>query len=44
VEAHEGDAGMTGKRKTKKHWGSTLDDFLKDEGIYEEAKSKSPRR
>jgi antitoxin HicB len=26
------------KRKT--HWGSTLDDFLKEEGIYEEAKAQ----
>jgi len=25
---------------TKKHWGSTLDDFLKEEGIYEEAKTQ----
>ena len=31
---------MTGKRKTKRHWGSTLDDFLKKEGIYEEAKTQ----
>jgi predicted XRE-type DNA-binding protein len=31
---------MTGKRKTKRHWGSTLDDFLKEEGIYEEAKTQ----
>jgi antitoxin HicB len=22
----------------KRHWGSTLDDFLKEEGIYDEAK------
>jgi predicted XRE-type DNA-binding protein len=28
---------MTGKRK---HWGTTLDDFLKEEGIYEEAKTQ----
>ena len=28
---------MTAK---KKHWGSTLDDFLKEEGIYEEAKTQ----
>jgi DNA-binding Xre family transcriptional regulator len=28
---------MTAK---KKHWGSTLDDFLKAEGIYEEAKGQ----
>jgi predicted XRE-type DNA-binding protein len=26
--------------KTKKHWGSALDDFLKEEGIYEEAKTR----
>jgi hypothetical protein len=26
--------------KTKKHWGSTLDDFLKEEGIYDEAKAQ----
>jgi predicted XRE-type DNA-binding protein len=26
--------------KTKKHWGSALDDFLKEEGIYEEAKTQ----
>jgi predicted XRE-type DNA-binding protein len=29
---------MTAKKK--RHWGSTLDDFLKDEGIYEEAKTQ----
>ena len=29
---------MAVKRKT--HWGSTLDDFLKEEGIYEEAKAQ----
>jgi antitoxin HicB len=29
---------MTAKKK--RHWGSTLDDFLKDEGIYEEAKAQ----
>jgi DNA-binding Xre family transcriptional regulator len=26
--------------KKKTHWGSTLDDFLKEEGIYEEAKTQ----
>jgi antitoxin HicB len=26
--------------KKSKHWGSSLDDFLKDEGIYEEAKTQ----
>jgi len=26
--------------KTKRHWGSSLDDFLKEEGIYEEAKTQ----
>ena len=26
--------------KKKTHWGSTLDDFLKEEGIYEEAKAQ----
>ena len=26
--------------KTKKHWGSALDDFLTEEGIYEEAKTQ----
>lgn len=29
---------MTARKK--RHWGSTLDDFLKDEGIYEEAKAQ----
>jgi predicted XRE-type DNA-binding protein len=29
---------MTAKKS--KHWGSTLDDFLKEEGIYEEARSQ----
>jgi DNA-binding Xre family transcriptional regulator len=29
---------MTAKKK--KHWGSTLDDFLTEEGIYEEAKAQ----
>jgi DNA-binding Xre family transcriptional regulator len=29
---------MTAKKS--KHWGSTLDDFLKEEGIYEEAKTQ----
>ena len=31
---------MTGKRKTKRRWGSTLDDLLKEEGICEEAKTQ----
>jgi antitoxin HicB len=26
--------------KKRKHWGSSLDDFLKDEGIYEAAKTQ----
>ena len=26
--------------KKKTHWGSTIDDFLKEEGIYEEAKAQ----
>lgn len=26
--------------KTNKHWGSTLDNFLKEEGIYEGAKTQ----
>lgn len=26
--------------KKKMHWGSTLDDFLKEEGIYDEAKNR----
>ena len=26
--------------KKSKHWGSSLDDFLKEEGIYEEAKTQ----
>ena len=26
--------------KKRTHWGSTLDDFLKEEGIYEEAKTQ----
>lgn len=34
---------MTAKTKTKKHWGSTLDDFLKEEGIYEEAKTQAAK-
>lgn len=29
---------MTARKKT--HWGSTLDDFLKEEGIYEEARAQ----
>jgi hypothetical protein len=32
---------MTAK---KKHWGSTLDDFLREERIYEEAKAQVARR
>jgi antitoxin HicB len=31
---------MTVKSKTKRHWGSTLDNFLKEEGIYGEAKTQ----
>lgn len=31
---------MTVKTKTKRHWGSTLDDLFKQEGIYEEAKAR----
>jgi hypothetical protein len=26
--------------KKRTHWGSTLDDFLKEEGIYDEAKTQ----
>jgi antitoxin HicB len=26
--------------RKSKHWGSSLDDFLKDEGVYEEAKTQ----
>ena len=26
--------------KKSKHWGSSLDDFLKEEGIYDEAKTQ----
>jgi DNA-binding Xre family transcriptional regulator len=29
---------MTAKKK--KHWGSTLDDFLREEGVYEKAKAQ----
>jgi hypothetical protein len=31
--ANEGDATM---KKENPHWGSSLDDFLKQEGIYDE--------
>jgi antitoxin HicB len=34
---------MTGKR-TSKHIGSSFDDFLKDEGIHEEAVENTARR
>lgn len=27
-----------------KHWGSTLDDFLKEEGIYDSAKEEAATR
>jgi len=27
---------MTAKRKKKPHWGSTIDDFLEEEGVLEE--------
>jgi predicted XRE-type DNA-binding protein len=37
VEADEGDEAMTPAGRNK-HWGSSLDDFLKEEGVYEEAK------
>jgi hypothetical protein len=33
-----GDGGMSNKNQ---HWGSTLDDFLREEGIYEAAKAKA---
>src|ERR1022692_3508990 len=33
AQAHEGDARM---KKKNPHWGSSLDDFLKEEGIYDE--------
>lgn len=32
---------MSGKNK---HWGSTLDDFLHEEGIYDEAKAEAVTR
>ena len=33
-----GDGGMSNKNQ---HWGSTLDDFLHEEGIYGAAKAKA---
>lgn len=35
---------MSEKRKKNKHCGSTLDDFLKEEGIYESAKIEAVTR
>lgn len=35
---------MSDKNKTNKHCGSTLDDFLKEEGIYESAKIEAVTR
>ena len=32
------------KRKTNRHWGSTLDDFLDEEGIREAAKAEALTR
>lgn len=31
-------------RKKNQHWGSTLDDFLREEGIYEAAKGEAVTR
>ncbi len=36
-----GDGAMSGKNQ---HWGSSLDDFLKEEGIYEAAKAEAVMR
>ena len=30
--------------KTNPHWGSTLDDFLKEEGIYDAARAEAVTR
>jgi antitoxin HicB len=35
---------MSEKNKTNKHCGSTLEDFLKEEGIYESAKIEAVTR
>src|SRR5208337_1777549 len=40
--AHEGDAGMSGKKNP--HWGTTLDEFLGEEGIREAAKTEALTR
>jgi DNA-binding phage protein len=40
-EADEGDDIMSEKNQ---HWGSTLDDFLREEGIYEAAKTEAVTR
>ena len=37
----EGNAPMSEKNQ---HWGSTLDDFLREEGIYEAAKTEAVNR
>jgi antitoxin HicB len=42
VQAAEGAATMSKKRGTgKKHMGSSIDDFLKREGIFEEAQAQA---
>lgn len=30
--------------KKNQHWGSTLDDFLREEGVYDEAKAEASAR
>jgi antitoxin HicB len=40
-ETNEGNDNMSEKNQ---HWGSTLDDFLREEGIYEAAKAEAVMR
>ncbi len=41
-ETHEGDEGVS--KHGNPHWGSTLDDFLRDEGIGEAARAEAATR
>lgn len=42
AETDAGDEGMS--KNTNPHWGSTLDDFLKEEGVYQTTKTTAVMR
>jgi hypothetical protein len=42
--ASDGDAGMSKKKQKNPHWGSTLDDFLHEDGTRENVRTEAATR